>query len=385
MCCRKVFRRAILLLGCGWYICLLVHNLPSICSFGGCLRGYLTFNLPGNASEANCLRKMNMKSLQDKDVKLTTEPKAPNLGSDNSRLFLILNPVAGSCKAEQVRSFLKQYCEKHSVNYEIYETTGKEYLPGIVRQARERGYDVIAAAGGDGTVSAVASELVHSPIPLGIIPVGTANLLARELDIPLDPEAACQLVVTGGAIRKLDAMQVGNQVLISHISLGSYSRIAERTTVTAKRYFRQLAYIWNALAELIGTRVWRFNLVIDGQQQRVKAAFIMIANVGAMGAASLRWGIGVKPDDGQVDICIVRARTILHYLSFMWHILWRTHKQSPHTVYLRAKNNIKASTKWNLPVRGDGEIIGRSSVEIQIIPKAIPIIVPVIVPDESNI
>ncbi|QBQ55760.1 diacylglycerol/lipid kinase family protein [Nitrosococcus wardiae] len=323
-----------------------------------------------------------MKFLQNGDVNLTTKTKTYALDSAGSRLFLILNPVAGSCKAEQVRNLLKQYCEMHGIGYDIYETTGKEHLPSIVRQAQEQDYSVIAAAGGDGTVSAVASGLLHSQIPLAIIPVGTANLLARELAIPLEVEAACQLVVKGGRIRKIDAMQVGDQILISHISIGSYSRIAERTTVAAKRYFRQLAYVWSALAELIGTRVWRFNLRIDDREQRIRAAFIMIANVGEMGAASLRWGAEVEPDDGQIDVCIVRARTLLHYLSFMWHILWRQHKQSPHTIYLRAEKNIKVSTKWNLPVRGDGEIIGRANVDIQIIPKAIPIIAPVVVPDK---
>lgn len=318
----------------------------------------------------------------NEDVELTK--KTPALASEagNSRLFLILNPVAGSCSAEQVRLILKQYCEQHDVGYDIYETTGKEHLPSIVRQAREQNYSVIAAAGGDGTASMVASELIHSPIPLGIIPVGTANLLARELAIPLNLEAACRLVVTGGAVRKIDAMQVGHQVLISHISLGSYSRIAERTSVAAKRRFRQLAYIWNGLAEFIGTRVWRFDLVVDDQPRRIKAAFIMIANVGAMGAASLRWGEEVEPDDGKVDICIVRARSLLHYFSFFWHALRGRHKQSPHTIYLRAEKNIKVIAKGDLPVRGDGEIIGRSSVEIEIIPRAVPIIVPALVPDE---
>lgn len=319
-----------------------------------------------------------MQYLQSEDVKIATEGKnqASNLAHAGSRIFIVLNPVAGGCEVEHVKQTLKQHCDTLGIACDIYETTGNEDLPAIVRQAREQDYKSVIAAGGDGTVSAVASELVHSPVSLGIIPVGTANLLARELNIPLELEAACRLAVKGGTIRKIDAMQAGNQILFSHISLGSYSRIAERTSATAKRYFRQLAYVWNALAELIGTHRWRFNLVIDDRQYRFKAAFIMIANVGAMGASYLRWGPNIKPDDGQVDICIVRAQTLIHYISFMWHILLGYHKQSPHTRYLHAQKYIKARTKRNLPVRGDGEIIGRSSIEIKIIPMAIQIIVP---------
>lgn len=319
-----------------------------------------------------------MENLQNEDVKIATEKRtvSGSLAHAGSRIFIVLNPIAGGCEPEQVKQILNQQCDTLDMDCEIYETTGKEHLPAIVRQAREQGYKAIIAAGGDGTVSAVASELVHSPVCLGIIPVGTANLLARELNIPLDLEAACRLAVQGSTVRKIDAMRAGNRILFSHVSLGSYSRIAERTSTTAKRYFRQLAYVWSALAELIGTHRWRFNLIIDDRRYRFKAAFIMIANVGAMGASFLRWGPNIKPDDGQVDICIVKAQTLMHYISFMWHILLGHRKQSPHTRYLHARKSIKAKTKRNLPVRGDGEIIGRSSVEIEIIPRAIQIIVP---------
>lgn len=328
-----------------------------------------------------------MEYLQNDDVKISTKEKneASNYLHAGSRIFIVLNPVAGGCEVEHVKQIFKQHCDTLDVDCEFYETTGKEHLPAIARQAREKGYKSVVVAGGDGTVSAVASELVHSQVSLGIIPVGTANLLARELNIPLELEAACRLAVEGGAIRTIDAMQAGDQILFSHISLGSYSRIAERTSITAKRYFRQLAYVWSALAELIGTYQWRFNLVIDDRQYRFKAAFIMIANVGAMGASYLRWGPDIKPDDGQVDICIVRARTLIHYLSFMWHILLGHRKQSPHTRYLHARKSIKAKTKRNLPVRGDGEIIGRSSIEIQIIPRALQVIVPEQVDSRINI
>ncbi|ADE14708.1 diacylglycerol kinase catalytic region [Nitrosococcus halophilus Nc 4] len=319
-----------------------------------------------------------MEYLPNEGEKTTKGTRIDDLVSANSSLFILLNPVAGSCKAELVKKILKQQCALFNTDYKIYETTGREHIPTIVRQAITQGYRRIVVAGGDGTISAVASELIQSEIILGIIPVGTANLLARELKIPLELEAACQLVVKGGRIKKIDAMKVGDRSFLSNISVGSYARIGERTSIHAKRYFRQLAYAWSALAELIGTHAWRFKLSIDNREQRMRAAFIMIANVGEMGAASLRWGTDVKPDDGQVDICIVRARTLPHYLSFIWHILRGQHKQSPHILYLRAQKNIKASTRWGLPVRGDGEIIGRSSIEIQIIPKAISIMVPIL-------
>lgn len=299
--------------------------------------------------------------------------------SDNAlpaRLFLVLNPMAGSCDAAELKRILEQECAAAGLELEIYETTGQDSVIEIARQARQRGYRVIAAAGGDGTVSQVASALVHSDIPLGVVPVGTANLFARELNIPLEPEAACRLLVSATRRTAIDAMKAGDMAYISHVSLGVYSKIAEKTSAAAKRYFRQLAYIWNALPELLGGRSWRFTLEIDGKVQRVRASFIMIANVGGVGAGALRWGPDIKPDDGRVDICIVRGRTLRDYVLFMWHVIRHLHKQAPKTRYLYASRSIKVFTRKRLPVRGDGEIIGQSQVEIEILPGAIQVLVP---------
>ena len=75
-------------------------------------------------------------------------------------------------------------------SYEVYETTGNEDLASLVKQAVAHSCQMIVVAGGDGTISAVADGLAPSRIPLGIIPVGTGNVLAQELGIPLDPDEA---------------------------------------------------------------------------------------------------------------------------------------------------------------------------------------------------
>lgn len=310
------------------------------------------------------------------DMANKREDPPANLQAFARRIFAVINPVSGSCQRELVRQTLEGHCAAAGMDCHVYETTGKEFLSTIIHQARRQGYTLFVAAGGDGTVSAVASGLVQSGIPLGILPVGTANLVARELGIPLDLEQACRLLLGEHRTKKIDAMQVGDRAFISHISLGTYSRIAEKTSAAAKRYFRRIAYIWKALPELIGRHSYPFELTIDGRLHRVRAAFIMIANVGAMGASALRWGPDIQPGDGRLDICIIRARTITHYVSFIWHVLWGRHKQFPLVAYLSAHTYIRVSTKRHLPVRGDGEIIGRSKVEIRILPGAIQIIVP---------
>ncbi len=292
-------------------------------------------------------------------------------------LFVVINPISGSCDPARVRATLERECAAVGCGCEFYFTTGKERLPEVVRVARQRGFALIVAAGGDGTASAVASALTDGAVPLGILPVGTANLLARELGIPMELADACRLLARGGRLRAVDAMQVGDTAYISHVSIGVYSSIAEKTSPAAKRLFRQLAYLWNALPALLGRRSWRFEIITDGQRQRVRASSIMIANVGTFGAADLRWGPNIQPDDGRIDICIIKARSIKHYLSLAWHMLTRRHKQSRLARYLSATRTIKVhSRKRRLPVRGDGEIVGHGGVSIRILPGAVKILVP---------
>ncbi|MEZ5632957.1 diacylglycerol kinase family lipid kinase [Nitrosomonas sp.] len=298
----------------------------------------------------------------------------------HNKLFAVINPAAGSCDAETVQRTLAKACIDAGFTLECHFTSIGEKNADIiyaVRQAVNNCCSRVVAAGGDGTVATVGSGLVGTEIPLAILPVGTANLLARELDIPFDLATACQLAVNSDKQRRLDAMRVGEQYFLSHISLGVYSKIAERTSRTAKRYFRQLAYIWNALPELLSGRTWRMTLTVDDQEILLRASFIMIANVGGLGAAELRWGDNILLDDGRIDICVVHARTIKDYLMLASSILWRRHKLYPKLTYYHAVRNIRVmTTSKRMPVRGDGEIIGHSTVEITLVPAAIKVITP---------
>ncbi len=139
-------------------------------------------------------------------------------------------------------------------------------MKSVVGQVVEAGYQRIVAAGGEGTVSAVADALAGTQVPMGILPVGTGNLLARDLQLPLElSEAAALLADPDATSRSIDAMQVNGRTYISHISLGVYSQIIRQTTPEQKRRFGRIAYIWAALKEISRYPTWRFELEVDGR------------------------------------------------------------------------------------------------------------------------
>jgi len=292
------------------------------------------------------------------------------------QLFALINPVAGSCDPATIHATLVQRCAEAGQDCVIRETTADEDITATVKALAQKNPTCIVVAGGDGTVGAVAAGLLGTSIPLAILPMGTANLIAHELALPTDMETACQLAIARQCTRSLDAMRVEDQLFFTRISLGTYSKITEKTSPEAKKRFRQLAYIWNALPELVGGHRWRFAIELDGKAIITRAAFIMIANIGTVGAGTLRWGPNIKPDDGHIDICIVHARTLLDYLVMLWHILRHRHRDAEVVDYYQVTKRLRIVPRKKIPIRGDGESLKRENLDIEVIAGAVNVIVP---------
>jgi YegS/Rv2252/BmrU family lipid kinase len=296
--------------------------------------------------------------------------------TDTQRVFVILNPVAGSSAADEVRRALEQYFASTNRTCDYYETTGDEQLEDVVCEAMQHNFAMVVAAGGDGTVSGVASGLVRHDVPLGIIPIGTANVLAQELGIPLDIDAACRLLSEQPTVAHIDAMKVGNRHFFLQIGIGLDSLMIRDTDRGLKRRFGRLAYIWTGLKWLVGYQPVRFSLMIDGKQRRPRAAQVLIANGGTLGIPQFRWGPDIYPDDGSLNVCLIYARTLFDYLGIAWHMLTHRQKRSRKIRYYTAHDSIIVNADDYLPVQADGEIIDEVPLHIEIIPGAVHIIVP---------
>jgi diacylglycerol kinase (ATP) len=290
-------------------------------------------------------------------------------------VFVVLNPVAGSATSD-VRDALCRSCPADKIACEIHETGRDERLAEVVREAVGRGCDLVVAAGGDGTISAVANGLVGSPVPLGIIPLGTANVLARELGIPVALESACELLASPHATTRIDAMRIGDACYFTQVGVGIDALMIRDTKREHKRRFGRLAYLWTAATRLVGFQPRRFVVVTDGREKRVRASEIVVANCGILGQPPFRWGPDIRLDDGRLDVCVVRARNLVDYLKISWYVITARHKRSPNVRYLSARRNVAIAARRPLPVQGDGEIIGETPVTVDVVPNAVVVIVP---------
>ena len=296
------------------------------------------------------------------------------------RAFAVLNPRSGSCSVADVRKALASTMP--DVAIEIHEVAQGDDLAAVVRSALDRGCDPIIAAGGDGTVSTVADVLVGTPAHLIVLPLGTANVLARELGIPVDLNGACSLaalrLIEGEhRIARIDAMKVGGRHYFTQVGVGIDALMIRDTADEQKRRFGRLAYLWTAATRVLGFKPRKLAITIDNRTIEARASQVVVANTGMMGQPPLRWGPDISAEDGRLDICIVRARTLFHYLGLLRHVVMASHKQSNRVRYEVASRSINIDSKHKLPVQADGEVLGETPVRIEVIPAAVHVVAPV--------
>ena len=308
-------------------------------------------------------------------------PAADTAVHPDLRVFVVLNPKSGSCSAEEIRRLLGDHFACEDGACRVLEIGGPDDLGAAVREAVGRGIDLVVAAGGDGTVSAVANALGAGreppPVPIGIIPLGTANVLARELGIPIDPEDACRLLAGEHTTKGLDAIRLGGKIYFTQVGVGIDALMIRDTKAEHKRRFGRAAYLWTAFSRLLGFQPRRFLLEVDGKARKVRASQVVVANGGILGQPPFRWGPDIRPDDGRLDVCIVRARTLPAYLGIAWDVAWHRHDRNRNVRYLPAERSISIRTRRPLPVQADGEIVGETPVRVEVVPGAVRVVVPV--------
>jgi YegS/Rv2252/BmrU family lipid kinase len=236
----------------------------------------------------------------------------------------------------------------------------------------------VVAAGGDGTVSAVAGGLVGTDVPLGILPLGTGNILARELNVPIDLDAACGLIAGAHGLTAVDALRARGRYFFTHVGVGVDALMIRDTSKEQKKRFGRMAYMWTAVKRLVGFEPRRFSIRLEGERaRRVHACEVLVANCRTLGQKPLSWGPHIRLDDGKADICIVKARTLLEYLKVTVAMLRGRHRESPIVSYLEVTSAVEISSSRALPVQADGEIIGETPITVEVVPGAVRIMTPV--------
>ena len=237
------------------------------------------------------------------------------------KIFIILNPASGVLPADVVEDKIRVVLGESGISYKIYETTGQEDLKRVVQRSIQAGYDLVVAAGGDGTISGVANGLVGETVPLAILPKGTGNVLARNLDIPLQIEAAIQLLVGPSQVRSIDVMQVEDRFYTLGISAGIGSLTMSETPREIKRRLGMVAYFMTGFRELWGVTSHKFEVEIDGVRFKFRATSVYVANCGSIGFKTTRLDPSIELDDGKMNVCRINANRLVDYFQLLFYLV----------------------------------------------------------------
>ncbi|MGH3471209.1 MAG: diacylglycerol kinase family protein [Nocardioidaceae bacterium] len=260
-----------------------------------------------------------------------------------------------------------------------FETTPDDPGRSMTRAALAAGADVVAAAGGDGTVRAVCAEMAGTGVPVGVIPLGTGNLLARNLDIPLAEDIAI-VTVLSGQDRAIDLVRIEGDGLAPTrfavmAGMGLDAAIMDIAPDQLKKKMGWPAYFVAGITQLRYPAV-KVAISIDGQEAvHRRARTVVIGNVGTLTA-----GIPLFPDarldDGMLDVVVVAPHRFLGWVSLAWRVLTkRPHTDDRLDRFTGAQVVIKAATE--IPRQLDGDTVGagtelRAEVEAGVLLVRVP-------------
>lgn len=256
----------------------------------------------------------------------------------------------------------------------------KRELRRAARRAVKRGDDIVVVVGGDGAVLQVATRVAGSKVSIGVVPTGTGNLLAGNLDLPHDPRKAVEVIVRGRR-RRID---VGRTVVDGRTrcftvacGIGYDAEVMDETPRKEKTRFGQAAYLAHAWERLSGLRNRPHVITLDRERLETEAAQVFIANQGrVLPAVTTRRP--VRPDDGRLDVILVRANGPLPGLLAGFEALTqRSLGDSDGGRAFRARaRRVRVETEPPRLVELDGSVVGTTPVEVEVMPKALRIMVP---------
>jgi diacylglycerol kinase (ATP) len=242
------------------------------------------------------------------------------------------------------------------------------------------GVDVVVAVGGDGAVLQVVNALAETPVALGIIPRGTGNLLAGNLRIPHRLDRAVAVIVNGRHRRiDLGRVTVGGEDHDFAVAcgVGFDARVMQATDTAEKRRWGKLAYFASAIRQGRHVRNGTHEITLDGVRTTTEAVQVFIANLGRMGWL-LEPRRRIQPDDGLLDVIVVRASGPLPGLLAGWEAL-RQRDLGEHAGghVLRAQaREVRIETEPERLVETDGSVVGWTPITVSIRPAALTVIEP---------
>ncbi len=299
------------------------------------------------------------------------------------RVAIIYNPAAGPREMmREVQAVARRWKERGwDVLVRVTECPGMAV--DLAREAALEGFDWVIAAGGDGTVNEVANGLVGMPSALGVLPVGTGNVWARQLGLPVYPlvhslriQVAAHLLEVARE-RVIDVGRAGGRHFLLWAGIGLDAQVAQHMEPRTRNTKRlgAIAYLIAAAMVAKDFPAVRATVMIDGRRRvKGRTLVVLVANAQLYGGL-VRIAPQAVLDDGYLNICVFRGMGIPWVMRHFFNVFGGRHLQDPAVKFFTGRR-VVVETRPAVPVQVDGEPIGYTPMVFEIVPRALRILVP---------
>ncbi len=308
------------------------------------------------------------------------------------RLAVILNPMKLEGDGAAEKDAISRVCADQGWAEPLFLPTEEHDVGfGQTRTALREGVDVVCAFGGDGTVRAVAQEMVGSGVPMGLLPGGTGNLLARNLELPTDDLSRAVEVAITGRNRHIDVgwmtLDPADAHLEEHVGegategqrrhaflvmagLGLDAAIMSETSEELKSRIGWTAYVPAGMKNLLVER-FKARLILDGgQPMELRARTILVGNCGKL-TGGINLMPDAEPDDGTLDIVVISPRGIAAWASVIARVVTKSDRTTKTLDRFRCQQ-ATVHVDHEQQVELDGDIIGEARhLEVEVQPRAL--------------
>lgn len=290
------------------------------------------------------------------------------------KLVFVINPISGGKVKDEIETTIPILAEEHNFSYDIYHTTGEGDHKKIQEFVTKLNPDKVVAVGGDGTLKMVAEALMKHTVPIGIVPAGSANGMARELELPLDIAEAMDTILNGSE-KKLDAICVNDKDICLHLSdIGMNAQLV--------KYFEEndLRGKWGYVLGAI-KMLWhrtRMEVRISNGQQSIKrnAFMIVLANARMYGTGAM-----INPEgdlhDGIFEVIVVRRLTIISLIK----MFFKSNNFNRKQIEIIPAQAVEIKVRKKAYFQVDGEYKGRTNNISAVIMKQV---INVMLPDRNG-
>ena len=282
------------------------------------------------------------------------------------KLLFVINPGSGSHDIN-LKEVISTHFSSKDVSVELFELPKNCSLEKIKQRIEQAKADRVVAVGGDGTLKLIAECLLNTDVPIGVIPAGSANGMAKELGISTDIKEALDLVVNGKP-KKIHTVKLNNEICIHLSDLGFNAYLVKKfDTIPERGMWGYAKATWHALWN---HKRMQIELNIKGETIKSAAAMVAIANA-TMYGTGLKINPDGKLDDELFEIIVVKDYSYLEILK-----IWLTKLSfNPKKIEVFQTSKVKISSKHKAHFQIDGEYVGKvNEVTAEILPASVTIV-----------